>query len=302
MQLTSNLNTRTIILFVSLLLTTLISLFITFFYGSVTTLFFKILTTSFLAGAFLAFLYSYKQKSVKLYRLLFLVIISVSIFVISYVLLKRLNILDLFESAEEMKEFILSTGSAGRWIFFLIQFIQVVLIPIPAIITTLAGVAIYGPFEAAIISTLAIVAGSLFAFFVMGRIFGYKLVKWIAGEETTEKYSRLLNEKGKYLFVLMLIFPIFPDDILSMIAGITKMSGRFFTLITVIIRPITTFAMCYFVWHFGVNQIIPYSGWGLIAWPIIIIITGAIFIWTYKNSEKIEYFVTHKILKNKDEI
>ena len=298
MQFKVNLNTRTILLFVSLLLITLTSLFITFFYGFVTTALFKIFATSFLAVTFLAFLYSYKQRTVKLYRLLFLVIAGSSIFVISYVLLKQLNILDLFESAEEMKEFILSTGSAGKWLFFLIQFIQVTLIPIPALVTTLAGVAVYGAFEAAIISTLAIIAGSLFAFFVMGRIFGYKLVKWIAGEETTEKYSKLLNKKGKYLLVLMFIFPLFPDDILCMIAGITKMSGRFFTVITIIIRPITTFGICYL----GGGSIIPYSGWGLVAWPILIVAMAFLFVWTYKNSEKIEYFVTHKILKNKEEL
>lgn len=296
MQATYNITKRTIFLFLTLLLIVAASLFITFFYGFVTTLLFKILATTSLSIAFLAFLYAYKQKSVKLYKILFLTVITVSIFTISYVLLKRLDILDLFESAEQMKEFILSTGSAGRWIFFLIQFVQVALLPIPALVTTLAGIAIYGPLETAIISTFAIILGALFAFFVIGRIFGYRLVKWIAGEEATNKYSQLLEQKGKYLLVLMFIFPLFPDDILCMVAGITKISGKFFTVVTLIIRPFTTFGICYL----GGGAIIPYSGWGLIAWPIFIVIMAVMFVWTYKNSEKIEYFVTHKLIKNKN--
>ena len=236
----------------------------------------------------------YILKKVQLYKILYVSIIAVAIIAIFYVLLKNFDMLAFFDSAEQIKLFILSTGDAGKAVFMLIQFLQVCLIPIPALITTLAGVAIYGVFETAILSTIAIILGSLFAFFVFGRFFGYRLVRWIAGQEVTDKYRDLLNKKGKYLLVLMFLLPIFPDDLLCMIAGITTMSGKFFTIVTLITRPITTFAICYF----GGGAIIPYSGWGLVAWPIIIVLMAILFVWTYKNNEKIENYFLSKFSKN----
>ena len=185
--------------------------------------------------------------------------------------------------------FIRDTGNYGKFIFMLIQFAQVAIIPIPAMITTLAGVAVYGAFQAFILSTIAIILGSLFSFFVWGRLLGYPMVKWVAGKEQTDKYRDLLNQKGKYLFVLMLIMPVFPDDILCTIAGITTMSGRFFTISTILLRPITTFMICYI----SGGQIIPYSGWGLIVWPFLLILMGVMFIWTYKHTEQIEAYITN---------
>jgi uncharacterized membrane protein YdjX (TVP38/TMEM64 family) len=48
------------------------------------------------------------------------------------------------------------------------------------------------------------------------------------GEKDCEKASELLNNKGAVFFPLMMMFPIFPDDALVMIAGTLKMSLKWF--------------------------------------------------------------------------
>lgn len=293
-----NQTTKTLLLFLSLLIFMAGSLGLLFHFSSATTTLFKVLYLISLGTSLVTFFILYYNKKPMLYKTFFALTGAIVLVGISYILLEKYGVLHLFESAEEIKEVILSSGNLGKFVFMLIQFTQVALIPIPALVTTLAGVAIYGAFETFILSTIAIIIGSLFAFFVLGRMFGYKLVKWIAGAETTDKYRDLLNKKGKYLFVLMLLLPVFPDDILCMIAGITTMKGKFFTIATLITRPITTFFICYF----SGGQIIPYSGWGLIAWPIILILMAILFTWTYKHNEQIEYYIANlKFFKNKEE-
>lgn len=292
-KLNLKINFKTILLFLLLIAFLAVSISFVFVYPNITTSFIKILFFLLLAGLFIAFLTLYFLKKEMLTKLFFVLQILVSLVMLGYLLLQELNILELLASAEQLKQFILSTGEWGQVAFVLLQFTQVAFIPIPALVTTLVGVAIYGPLITAILSTIAIILGSLFSFFVWGRVFGYKMVSWIAGKETTDKYRELLNEKGKYLLILMFLFPMFPDDILCMVAGITTMKAKFFIIVTLMTRPITTFLMCYL----ADGTIIPYSGWGLFAWGIILLLTGAIFIYTYKNSHKIDLYLEK--LRNK---
>lgn len=69
---------------------------------------------------------------------------------------------------------------------------------------------------------------SSFMLYVLGRFGGYSLAKRIIGEEDCEKASDLLNNKGIIYFPIMMLFPIFPDDALVMVAGTLKMSLKWF--------------------------------------------------------------------------
>ena len=87
------------------------------------------------------------------------------------------------------------------------------------------------------------------------------------GKENANKYANMLNVKGKWIFVLMLLFPFFPDDTLCLVAGTTKMSWKFFVLSVLLARPLTIA----FTSFFGSGEIIPFSGWGLPVWAGIFV-------------------------------
>ncbi len=204
----------------------------------------------------------------------------------------------IFKNIGAMQDFIESTGAWGMIVFVLIQFLQATFIPIPAMITTIAGSILFGPTLAMILSLIGIFAASYFSFF-LGRIFGEKVISWIIGHEDFEKYSTMLYDKGKYTFFLMQIFPFFPDDILCLVAGTTKMSLKFFTITMLIARPIAIIPTCYL----GSGTIIPYSGWGLIVWGILILLMVGLFIISIKYQKNIENFVvklSQKFTKNKN--
>ncbi len=240
-------------------------------------------------------------KKFALFRLTFLLTIFLAIFTWAYQTIVWLGYAEMFKSIEAIQELIAQTGAWGIAVFMLIQFLQVVILPIPSAITTVAGAIMFGPTLAMILSLISILIASYVAFFI-GRFLGEKVVSFLIGKELCEKYSKLLYDKGKYLFFLMMLFPFFPDDILCMVAGMTTMKLSFFTFTMLISRPLAIIPTCYL----GGGTIIPYSGWGLIVWGILIIIMIVLFILSYKYQAQIEKWVTNiasKITKkkNKDE-
>lgn len=66
-----------------------------------------------------------------------------------------------------------------------------------------------------------------FFLYVLGRFGGYAICKKLLGEEDCEKSLELLN-KGVIFFPAMMMFPVFPDDALVMIAGTMKMKMAWF--------------------------------------------------------------------------
>ena len=88
-----------------------------------------------------------------------------------------------------------------------------------------------------LISFSAVMLSSLMMYLI-GRFGGYNLCKKLLGEEDCEKASDLLNNKGTIFFPLMMLFPMFPDDALVMVAGTLKMSLKWFIPSIVVCRGI----------------------------------------------------------------
>ena len=87
---------------------------------------------------------------------------------------------------------------------------------------------IYGfSIEAFLVSFISVLISSTIMYLI-GRKGGYKMCeKWL-GKEDCEKSIKLLRSKSTIYFPLMMIFPVFPDDALVMIAGTMKMKLRYF--------------------------------------------------------------------------
>ena len=115
----------------------------------------------------------------------------------------------------------------------------------------------------------------------------------MVGEKTCEKWVNFLSN-AKYSFFVMMVLPIFPDDVLCLVAGLTNMSWTFFTVTNLIARPIGIFTVSYF----GSGHLIPYHGWGLIVWAILIVLIIAVLILSYKYQKQIENFLLN-LFKNK---
>ena len=215
-----------------------------------------------------------------------IVALFVMLFILSvYFVLNFCGLWEKLNSVSKFKSFILSLGFYGRSAFVLFQFLQVTFIPIPSPILIIAGSIIYGPFQAGLLSLAGILLGSAFAFF-LGKIFGQKIVRFMVGKEAQKKWTKFLNN-CKFSFVLMMLLPCFPDDILCLVAGLTDMSWTFFMVTQFITRPIGIFSVSIF----SSGNLIPYHGWGLIVWAVIFILAFLLIYLSNKYSQNIESFL-----------
>lgn len=229
----------------------------------------------------------------KIIRSSIVIAVLIAVCVLAYFILVWTGAWESINSVDKIRELILSMGFWGRFTFVLLQFLQVTFLPIPSTISTLAGVLIYGPLQTALLSLSGIILGSLFAFF-LGRQFGRKLVSFMVGEQTCEKWVKFLTN-AKYSFFIMMILPIFPDDVLCLVAGLTKMSWTFFTVTNLIARPAGIFMTCYL----GSGQLIPYHGWGLAVWAVIVVVVGVLLVLSFKYRQQIENFLQRKFKSKK---
>lgn len=234
-----------------------------------------------------------KEYILPIIKLMVVTILSVLFFVGIYFILKKTGVIGKFNNIEELKILILSSGFWCYAVFVFLQFLQVTILPIPAMVTTIVGVIIFGPFIAFLLSTLAILLGSVFAY-ILGKLFGMKLLHWSIGKQKTAYFQEKLK-KGKFIFFIMMLFPFFPDDILCMLAGVINLDFKFFLITNLITRPISLFCLCFLSTGF----IVPFSSWGILIWILIAIVLITSFILLMKNKTKIETFVNVKILKNK---
>lgn len=230
-----------------------------------------------------------------IYKLFFLTVVFIAFGLMILYLMRSYGFFDKIDSIEDFREYISSFGGYAIILFILIQFLQVVILPIPAFITVGAGVLLFGAFYGALYSCIGIILGSIVAFFI-GRIFGKKVAVWLVGKESLEKGLKTIRGKDKLILTFMYLFPFFPDDVLCFVAGITTISPLFFTIMIFTTRIISVFASSYSM----NNSIIPYNTWwGILLWIIFFSITILLTILIYKKGEKIENYFKNRKRKEK---
>ncbi len=219
-----------------------------------------------------------KQTKKKITLTILITFIVLSILVILYF---SLGLNNYFTNTEVLRETIEGYGDLGKYIYVLINFLQTTLIPITNIPTIFAGTYIYGPLEAANLAIIGVLIGSVVSFY-LGRVFGTKLLIWMIGKEKLDKYLTMMKGRENVVFFLTMLLPGFPDDIVCMIAGITPMKFKFFSITLLITRTIPIYLTAYGASLIPLNNI-----WGWIIWIVIYVVI---------------FYIGQKILRNWDGI
>lgn len=144
----------------------------------------------------------------------------------------------LLTDRDKLEMLVKESGIWGPLLFITIQMVQVVLPIIPGGITCGAGVVIFGAWHGLLYNYIGIVAGSMINFY-LARRYGQCFVRYFVKEETYEKYIGWL-EKGKKFdkfFAFAIFFPCAPDDVLCLIAGLTRMTWKRFATIILLGKP-----------------------------------------------------------------
>ncbi|MER2293754.1 MAG: TVP38/TMEM64 family protein [Desemzia incerta] len=145
----------------------------------------------------------------------------------------------IFDSRESLIEYVESFGAQAIIVFIFIQFLQVILPILPAAVTCVAGVILFGPVWGIFYNYVGICIGSFGAFLISKR-YGQPLVEKMLNEKIFKKYSKWLNDSKVFdrVFAIGIFGPLAPDDALCYLAGLTQMSLKKFGLIILFGKPI----------------------------------------------------------------
>ncbi|CDG00560.1 TVP38/TMEM64 family protein [Clostridium chauvoei] len=197
-----------------------------------------------------------------------------------------------FRNPESIKNMILGYGKYSFIAYIVLQFLQIVVFFIPGELVQIAGGYIFGSFEGFLLSFIGILIGSVFSFLVariLGKPFVEKIVfkddKWIF-----KKIEEIKKDKKKFkeLVFIMYLIPGIPKDILGYICGITTLSLREFTIISMIGRTPALFISCFFGDKMSLDNLWILISIGIVVGLIFIIslIKGKKFISDYGNKNK----------------
>lgn len=140
---------------------------------------------------------------------------------------------------------------AGNWVWLILwvlMFLQVTVLNLPAYVILSACVSIgintIG-WEFILITISAYMCGCLLAYW-LGWKFGKRAVKWCAGsEEDYNKWCDVLNKKGKIWYLLTVLFPFFPDDMICIVCGSVRFNFWFYLFANLVGRTIGLITMLY---------------------------------------------------------
>lgn len=179
----------------------------------------------------------------KILKIAILLLCLIALCVGIYFILKHFGITDV----ETIRKVVEQCGVWG-WLVFMLMFItaSVCLCFIPGTSASFIVVAIllFGAWKALIISAVSVILASSIMFLI-GHTCGEKVAEKIVGKESLHKAQDLIDVKSKIFLPLMFLFPVFPDDALCMVAGMTKMKYWYFLIVVSIFRTIGIATICF---------------------------------------------------------
>lgn len=251
------------------------------------------LTVGILSALLVAYIVFYVLNMQAVHRLILCTLICLDVVALIFFILSATGIISKLTSIDELRDYIASFGATAVLIFILFQFLQVVILPIPGSVSVGVGVALFGPLRCSIFSFIGIFLGSVVAF-AIGRWIGYKAVCWIVGKEDLDKWLAKVKGKDYLLLSIMFLLPLFPDDILCFVAGLSSITWTYFIVMIIITRLISVFSTSFSL------QLIPFNTWwGILIWAILAAAVVVAFWLVWKYSDKIDGFLKSKFKRKK---
>lgn len=241
-----------------------------------------------------------KNKTL-LWHALVLVLGVVAVSVIAMLLLMAFNVIYFEDGMKFNGDLFLSFKDAWYgWLMF-IAFqtglsILLCAIPAAAMAFTLLSMTIYTePWQAFVISFVSMLIAST-TLYIVGRYGGYKICAKYLGEKDCDRALGLLRDHGTVYFPLLMMFPTFPDEALTMIAGTLKMSLKWFIPSIVIGRGIGIATIT-----FGLTSI-PFDQFTTpLHWIVFILLCAALIVGVFYGAHRINVVMEKRRKKQQSE-
>ncbi|WP_273122320.1 TVP38/TMEM64 family protein [Bacillus weihaiensis] len=151
------------------------------------------------------------------------------IVVVGFIILFNQRVLNF--TPDTIQKWILSLGILAPIIYIILYTVRP-LILFPASVLSLAGGLAFGPLYGTLLTITGATLGAYLSFLVSRKIGG----KWVEKKsgERMERIKRILEKNGLLAILLLRLIPLFPFDLISYAAGLSKIKGWHFILGTLI--------------------------------------------------------------------
>jgi uncharacterized membrane protein YdjX (TVP38/TMEM64 family) len=149
---------------------------------------------------------------------------------LTFILYWRTQIFEMIKmigDREAIAAYLQNFGVVGPILLFIILALQVFLAIIPGHAFMVAGGYIYGLMMGTLITQFSTVIASQLAF-LLTRKYGRPLVERMAPANVIEHWNKLAQSQGVVFFIFAFILPIFPNDLMCFIAGLSTISPKKF--------------------------------------------------------------------------
>lgn len=141
----------------------------------------------------------------------------------------------IFASPAAFHQWVAGFGAWAPVVFFLLVAAQVIVAPIPGSVFPPVATAAFGPAAGLALITAGTLVGSA-CVFALTRRWGRPLASRLTGEETLNRYVGLITANGGLWLFLVYLLPLLPDDAVSAVAGLSRISFRRFLLLSTVGR------------------------------------------------------------------
>lgn len=145
----------------------------------------------------------------------------------------------IFRSTASLQRFIQQFGEYAVVIFILLQIIQVIIPILPGGISSVAGLLMFGNGWGLLYSCIGLIIGEAIGFLLV-RYYGVSFVQLILSPKKYQKFDQLLTQKTKDIkkvLCLTMLIPFAPDDLVCLVAGLTKISFKEYIQIVLLLKP-----------------------------------------------------------------
>ncbi len=132
------------------------------------------------------------------------------------------GLVSFFGNTDRLKQSVQQAGLLGPLVFMAIQFLQIVVAPIPGQAVGLIAGALFGPW----LGTLYAMIGATIGFttiFVLAKLLGRPFVERFVKKDDLLKFDKITKKAGPLVLFLIFLLPGFPDDVICYLAGLSDL-------------------------------------------------------------------------------
>jgi uncharacterized membrane protein YdjX (TVP38/TMEM64 family) len=146
---------------------------------------------------------------------------GIAVAMVAVLALATLPLVSFFGDPDHVAQLIDDAGPWGPIVFILIQIGQVFAAPIPGQVTGFVGGFLFGPVLGSVYATIGGTIGCTLVF-VLSRRLGRPFVERFVKAKTLDRFDYFTQSGGPLVLLLIFLVPIFPDDLICYVAGLTK--------------------------------------------------------------------------------